>query len=522
MKQFRFPFFILCSCLALFFACSSPESDTPPPPPAHPGKALAETYCQSCHKLPSPQLLDEKTWHDHIMVRMGAFLGVYYDNVQYYETVPPQWIEPGEGGRRVAEANIYPKQPALSREEFELIRDYYLSGSPKSTSPALIPWEVSTEMTQFKAKPLLAKSEFAAAVTGVHIDEQNGLIYAGFAKQALVQLTPEGEILDKIPGGQAPVQITTSEGRIDMADIGNIRGADNPIGVFRSARSWSDLKKGNYTAELDQLQRPIRGTWADLDQDGDEDILMCEFGYLLGSLAWYENKNGTFEKRILFPDDGAGRAIVHDFNGDSLPDIVALMANADEGIDIWLNQGEGRFKQNRIFQFDPSYGSSSIELVDWNEDGQMDILYVNGDNGDYPAILKNYHGIRLYLNMGNLAFEEELFLRMDGAYGVSAKDFDLDGDLDLAAVSFYPNYEEPRGAFIYYENKGENNFTPYTFPEYNHGRWMVMDVGDIEQDGDPDILLGAFNVKSSEVPSQVEEQWTQFDTPLILLENQAR
>ena len=519
----EFSIFSLCLLISLlvFTGCGDDEPKTETPPP-HPGKALAETYCQSCHKLPSPSLLDEKTWHDHILVRMGAFLGIYYDNIQYYETVPPQWIEPGEGGRRVTEANIYPKQPALSREEFEQIRDYYLKSAPKTTPPALIPWEVSTELTQFKPRPLLAGGELAAAVTGVAIQEETGELYAGFAKQSLIKLDPTGKVLDQIPGGEAPVQISFRHGRLDYADIGNIRGADNPIGIFRSASSWDNLKNGRYEVELEGLQRPVHTSWADLDQDGDEDLLICEFGYLLGSLAWYENQEGKFEKRILYPDDGAGMAWVHDFNEDSLPDIAALMANSDEGIDIWLNQGDGKFKQNRIFRFDPSYGSTCLKLVDWNEDGKMDLLYANGDNGDYPAILKNYHGIRLYLNKGDLKFEEAFFLRMDGAYWVTPQDFDLDGDLDLAAVSFYPNYEEPRGAFIYYENDGKDQFTPYTFPGFDQARWMVMDVGDIEKDGDADILLGAFNVKSSEVPTAIEEKWTQNNTPLMLLENQAK
>lgn len=508
--------------LGTFLTACDAEPSTPPPPPEPPGRTLAKTYCQSCHQFPEPALLDEKTWHDHILVRMGAFLGIYYDNTQYYDAPPAQWLEPREGGRRVAEAGIYPKQPALSREEFEQIRAYYLNASPKTTYPALSPFEVSTEMTQFKAKPLLAKGEFAAAVTGVHIDAEKKELYAGFAKQAVVRLTPQGEVLDRVPGGQAPVQIRRENGRMEIADIGNIRGADTPIGVFRSADSWEAYKQGRYQVEMKGLQRPVQGTWADLDQDGDEDLLMCEFGYLLGSLAWYENQQGNFEKRVLYPDDGATRAYVHDFNGDSLPDIVALMANSDEGIDIWLNQGEGKFKQNRIFRYDPSYGSTVLELVDWNQDGRMDLLYANGDNGDYPEILKNYHGIRLYLNQGNLQFEEAFFLRMDGAYGVKPRDFDGDGDLDLAAVSFYPNYEDPRGAFIYFENRGNDQFNMTTFPEYDRGRWMVMEVGDTDGDGDEDILLGAFNVKTTAVSPQLEAKWTNYDTPLMLLENLAK
>jgi hypothetical protein len=63
-----------------------------------------------------------------------------------------------------------------------------------------------------------------------------------------------------------------------------------------------------------------------------------------------------------------------------------------------------------------------------------------------------------------------------------AKDFDHDGGLDIAAISYFPDFKnQPQEAFIYLENKGTNStrqktfqFTPYTIKEFNEGKWLTM------------------------------------------------
>jgi hypothetical protein len=33
-------------------------------------------------------------------------------------------------------------------------------------------------------------------------------------------------------------------------------------------------------------------------------------------------------------------------------------------------------------------------------------------------------------------------------------------------------------------------FAPYTIKEFNEGKWLTMDAGDVDGDGDDDIVLG--------------------------------
>ena len=44
----------------------------------------------------------------------------------------------------------------------------------------------------------------------------------------------------------------------------------------------------------------------------------------------------------------------------------------------------------------------------------------------------------MYLNRGGMKYEKSLFLPLNGAFRALARDYDADGD--IAAVSYFPNY----------------------------------------------------------------------------------
>ena len=282
-----------------------------------------------------------------------------------------------------------------------------------------------------------------------------------------------------------------------VCNIGNINPNDQLLGAVN--RVFYDR---NGKLELDtvpvlaSLARPVQATEADLNGDGRKDLLVCEFGNQKGELAWWENSgNGNYTRHVLRPQPGAIKAYIRDANGDGLPDIWVLFAQGDEGIFLYLNKGGGRFEEQRLLSFPPVYGSSYFELADFNNDGHPDIVYTCGDNADYSVVPKPYHGVYIYMNDGANRFTQSYFYPINGCYKAMARDFDGDGDLDIATIAYFADFgKHPEEGFVYLENEGGMRFKPFTLPQAEAGRWLVMDAGDLDGDGRTDLLLGNFSL----------------------------
>lgn len=197
---------------------------------------------------------------------------------------------------------------------------------------------------------------------------------------------------------------------------------------------------------------------------------------------------------------------------------MVLFAQGTETIKVFYNKGKGKFEEKNLVQFPPVYGLSYFELADFDKDGFPDLLVSNGDNADYTPVLKPYHGIRIFLNDGKNKFDESYFYPMPGASKVLARDFDQDGDLDIAAISFFPDFKSaPEKGFIYLQQENNLTFTARTFAQSQLGHWLTMEAGDYDQDGDEDIILGSFTYTPA--PPALQEKWRKEGASLVVLRN---
>jgi FG-GAP-like repeat len=503
VKKIVFPLFLIIISVIIFDACQSKTNNE--------GEKLAKIHCSSCHQFPEPSLLPKNVWKHSTLPYMGIMLGIGSEVANLPDPLKPYSILKAEN-------------QAISNSDWEKIKAYYLDESPSEMK-----FEDSESLTNLENLFSVEKIDTKLAnstipnFTMVSIDTLRNQIIAGDQSNRFVWFFDKNGKPSQIKKDQNALShvnyLSQKSDEIIMTFMGKTTQANQEIkGYITSNRLDADLTE--ITKIQNNLDRPTSTFSVNLDQSIENEIVVSEFGFKEGGVSiMKKDRNGKFFQKYLSKSPGVVKSIVFDFDGDKDLDIVSLFAQGNERIIFFKNNGNLNFEEIQLLQFPPIYGSNYFELTDINKDGKLDIVYAAGDNDDFTTILKPYHGVYIFENQGKNKFRQTNFFPQNGSCKVIPNDYDLDGDIDLISISLFPNVENrQKEGFIYFENNN-GKFIQKTLDINHLGRWAVMDAGDLDGDGDIDLVLGSHPV--AKFPAGFDQAWKQ-GSGLVILRNNTK
>jgi hypothetical protein len=300
------------------------------------------------------------------------------------------------------------------------------------------------------------------------------------------------------------------DGHLDfiVADLGSFLPEDHQRGrVVWFRQDPQALGSFHPTTLQEGVGRVASVEVADLNSNGQLDLLVAEFGWqTTGSIFWLERAaDGAavegLTKHTIDPRAGTIHVPTIDLNGDGHLDFVALISQHHERIEAMINDGHGQFQSKLLYAApEPAFGSSGIELVDFNEDGRFDILFTNGDSFD-SFVLKPSHGVRWLENKGDLNFEVHEIGKLPGAHRALLGDFDGDGQTEIVGGSFFAKdvlrsqgLKDTESLVIW--SRAAEAFEKRVLTRANCTH-AALHVADLNQDGRDDFLAGEFGDGSS-------------------------
>jgi VCBS repeat protein len=288
------------------------------------------------------------------------------------------------------------------------------------------------------------------------------------------------------------------DGDLDLlvAVMGQLRPTNDKIG---SIAILENDGKQNFTPHViaERIARVTDVRGGDMDGDGDMDLVIGQFGYHEGETRWMENLgNWKFSSHILQSLSGPIHTIPMDIDKDGDLDVVSLVSQEWEEIYLFENNGSGQFKSHLIWgSTNEDFGSSGMHLADLDKDGDVDVLFTNGDAFDYiPPRPRPWHGVQWLENIGNFKFAYHRIGNLEGASAACAGDVDNDGDLDVVAVSAWNLWDKPESqSLIWFENDGKMRFSRHDLTN-TPTHLITLETADMDGDGRIDFVTGGMHV----------------------------
>jgi len=338
-----------------------------------------------------------------------------------------------------------------------------------------------TKVTSFN-KLALFDTTFSTGITFQGGYGVSGSIGGGLGG-ALSSGTFNSAVATSTGAGTAPA--TTAFGDINgdgHLDILTANSGTNSLGLLLGNGDGSFTA----TAAISKAYASVSAALGDINNDGKLDIIASN--YSGGGLTTHlGNGNGTFQAAQALSsfgviNDQPGSLLVTDLDNDGNVDVIA--SDTSGRFNVNLGNGNGTFR----LHYHNLGHSGALAGGDFNGDGRLDFAVTDFSNDRLSIILGN----------GDGTFGAATLLSVgDAPSAIVSDDFDGDGRIDLAVAN------RNEDTVTIHRGNGNGTFTGKSAGDTftTNDDPLSLAVGDLDGDGDPDLITGNWGGQSATVLS---------------------
>ncbi len=283
-------------------------------------------------------------------------------------------------------------------------------------------------------------------------------------------------------------------------------GAPKPV--------FMEVANGALPYTISNSDATFAASFVDLDGDGLEELAIA-VGYYEPVEFLQNDNDGTGNFSLISPagisidaDQHTSNMVSVDIDNDGDLDLVTGSTWASTGIYFWENNGANNFALIGHTLSAGPINYATPAFFDIDNDGDLDLFM--GDNTGVVHFFRNND-----FETDGVIDDPDDFIQEDtnvlnflggtdfGSYTLPRfVDLDMDGDLDMV-LSKIAGAGPNNGYLHVFYNDGANNFTEATGldnpfggvqgPEYDQKGKSNLSFGDIDNDGDLDLVMGAYD-----------------------------
>lgn len=380
-------------------------------------------------------------------------------------------------------------------------------------------------------------TSFAQSVKFENVNKKNAFVASSESTMAFADINGDKApdlLISTYNGEDCAIKLYTNDGKgnyqavsqlpfdelsrssVAFADVNGDGAPDLLLNGFHE-KSFSGVTKlylndgkGGFQADKNaQLQGVDFGamTFADVDNDGDQDIFLTGVNAQLKNVAlmYINNGKGDFQE-VAMPVQGLARGAVAfaDVDGDQLPDLLVTGVNAQyvPTTQLYKNLGNGQFAIAKNTPFAGVQGSA-VAFADVDGDQDLDLLVTGLDKAGKATAT-------LYTNDGAGNFEASPQTVFTGVSDGAVAFADVDGDQDLDLLITGLDQQRDKVAALY-QNNGKGEFVWLKNMPFKGAGQGSIGFADIDQDNDLDVMITGAN-NDAEPTTQLYKNGNDFNT----------